>query len=181
MTRLAGRTRLIPALGVLGMALLVILLMPRAYRTWTTERFSPAAYSTFAPWRAIIPETSEVLWPTFPTGVWILLERRSYLSGDQLAGLLYSPGLIAEMNVRAAALKSLVAPGWWTMASRSEESAPKPLTRALLNEVCRAPGLDYLVAGTEVEGYVGKVKAPVDRLDLYLYDCRVFGKPGNAT
>ena len=85
------------------------------------------------------------------------------------------------MTLRAEALKSLVDPGWWTMASLSEDAEPKDLTPALLSQVCRAPGLDYLVDRTQIEGYAAKATIPVDMVDVYLYDCRVFGKPGNAT
>jgi hypothetical protein len=85
------------------------------------------------------------------------------------------------MSVRAEALKRLADPGWWTLASQSEESAPKPLTPALLNAVCRAPGLSYVVDGEKLEGYVAKATFPVERVDVYLYDCLALGKPGNAT
>ena len=98
-----------------------------------------------------------------------------------MAGLLYSPKLTAELQVRAEALKSLVDPGWWTMASLSKDAEPRELTPDLLSQVCRAPGLDYVVDHTQIEGYVAKATFPVERVDVYLYDCRLVGKPGNAT
>ena len=144
-------------------AALLVLVMPRAHRTWTTERFPLTTHQVFAPWRAIIPETSEVLWPENATGVWILHGEAKLSVREQLAGLLYSPELVAEMTLRAEALKSFVDPGWWTMASLSEDAEPKELTLELLSQVCRAPGLDYLVDRTQIEGYAAKAMIPVEQ------------------
>jgi len=171
LTRLVGRTRLSAVAGVVIAAALLLLVMPRAHRTWSTERFSPETIQAFMPWRTLIPETAEVLWPINPAGVWILLGRRSYMSGEQLAGLLYSRQLTKEMNARAEALKPLVAPGWWTMAATSDNAAPKQLTAELLAKVCQAPGLDFVVTSAAIEGYVATALFPVEQVRVYLYDC----------
>jgi len=179
--RLISGHRLLAGAGVLVTAVLLLLVTPHAHRIWTTKRFTPEGYDAFEQWRTIIPETAEVLWPANPTGVWVLLERRSYLSGEQLAGLLYSPKLAAELETRAQALKPLVDPRWWTMASLSEDAAPKKLTLDLLGQVCRAPQLDYVVAREEIPGYAARARFPVERVDVFLYDCKAFGRPGAGT
>jgi hypothetical protein len=177
---LAGRSRALAALGVASAAALLVLLIPRAERTWTTEYYPPDVYSAFAPWRAIMPPTAEVLWPANPTRVWLLLERRSYMSNGQLAGLLYSPKMTAELTRRTTALAPLASPGWWTSASESKDAAPKKLTPALLGQVCRAPALDYVVDDTKLEGSIGTVVLPLERVPVYLYDCHAINaaRPG---
>jgi hypothetical protein len=162
-------------------AALLLALMPRAHRTWTTERFSPATYSAFAQWRSIIPKTSEVLWHEDSTGVWVLLERRSYLSVNQLAGLLYSPNMAPEVARRAEALKPLVSPDWWAAAPISDHGKPKQLTPTILAQICRAPGLGYVVDKTDVGGYVATATIPVAMVQVYLYDCRALNQRRDRT
>jgi hypothetical protein len=168
---LTARSRVASFVAVACSLALLFVVMPRAHRTWTAERYTAEAYEAFASWRAIIPETSEVLWPSNPTGVWILLERRSYMSRQQFAGLLYSPNLVPTMQARAAALEPLVAPGWWTLAAHSDTGAPKELTPDLLNQICRAPELDYVVAGNEIDGYIATAMFPAERVRVFLYKC----------
>jgi hypothetical protein len=171
LARRASGSKLLVVPCVVCAAALLLALLPRVHRVWTTERFSPATYSAFAQWRAIIPETSEVLWHDNPTGVWVLLERRSYMSEEQLAGLLYSPDMTAEIARRSDALKPLVSPEWWVDASKSDRAGPKKLTPAILAQICRAPGLDYVVDKTDVGGYVSAATIPVAMFQVYLYDC----------
>ncbi len=167
-----GRNRRFTTLLVLLLATLLVLLLPRAHRTWTKERFSAESRQALSGWRAILPREADVLWAQNPTGVWIMLERRSYMSAEQMAGLLYSPKMLPEALRRATGLQSYVAPGWWTLKTPSAEYGPKPLTPELLAEVCRAPGLDFVVSGVALDGYVASAMLPVDRVVMYLYDCR---------
>jgi hypothetical protein len=181
LTRIAARSRTLVAICAVCAAMLLVALLPRAYRTWTTERFPPSTHAAFAQWRAVIPEKAEVLWPNNPTGVWVLLERRSYMSEDQLAGLLYSPQMTQEFHRRAEALRPLVTPGWWTLASRSDSAAPRKLTPSILEQICKAPGLDYVVDRSGIEGYVAMTTIPIDSIRVYLYDCHRVGLGGDAT
>jgi hypothetical protein len=163
--------RLASAIAVLAVALSVVAL-PRAVRDWSTLDYSGAAYNAFAPWRSIIPAEAEVLWPGDAVATWLVLDRRSYFSPDQLAGLLYSPGMTPELQRRARALTPLVSPDWWTMADLRQEAKPKDLTVDILVQVCRAPGLDFVVSDQNLGFAVSTVRRPVREIDLYLYDCR---------
>ena len=174
---LLARTRWTSVVGVVSAATLLVLVMPRAERTWTFERYYPEARKAFEPWQSVIPETAEVLWPNNPTGVWILLGRRSYISPEQLAGIVFSPDLTDVMNVRAEALEQLAPAGWWTRATFSKASEPKTLTPELITVVCRAPGLDYVVGGVEIPGYVARATFPLEKVDVFLYDCHASGRP----
>lgn len=144
---------------------------PRALRNWTEADYSGDSRRAFEPLRSMIPERAEVLWPGNAIGTWLLLERRSYFSPDQLAGLLYSPRMTGELRTRAAALGSLASPDWWTLADGSEEARPKDLTAEILSAVCRAPGLDFVVSNDDVGGALSSVRHPGREIDVYLYDC----------
>lgn len=152
--------------------LMLVALGPRAMRNWTEVEYSRAHYQTFDPWRSIIPKDAEVLWPGYTIATWLLLERRSFFSSDQLAGILYSPGMTKELGRRAAALTSLARPGWWTRADGSKDAKPKALTPEILFAVCRPSGPDFVVSERDVGGSVSRVRRPGRELDYYLYDCR---------
>jgi hypothetical protein len=165
-----GRSSAIALVVLAGVALAAF--GPRAVRNWTAEDYSGDSRRAFEPFRSMIPERAEVLWPGNAIGTWLLLERRSYFSQDQLAGLLYSPRMTGELRTRAAALGSLASPGWWTMAEGSKEAKPKDLTAEILSAVCRAPGLDFVVSADDVGGALSSVRRPGREIDVYLYDCQ---------
>jgi hypothetical protein len=145
---------------------------PRSVRDWTAVEYSQVHHQSFEKWRSVIPEDAEVLWPGYTIATWLLLERRSYFSSDQLAGLLYSPRMTEEMGRRAAALSPLARPGWWTRSDGSKEAKPKPLSVGILLAVCKRGGPDFIVSENDVGGAVSQVRRPGREIDLYLYDCR---------
>jgi len=161
-------------------AVVIALLAPRAVRDWTTTQYSGATHAAFSQWRASIPEDAEVLWPGDAMATWFLLERRSYLSIDQLAGLLYSPRMTSELVRRTSALRSLASPDWWTMADGSDDAQPRDLTPAILADVCAAPGLDFVVSDQDIGAAASRVRQPVHEIDLFLYDCRPAHDSGDA-
>jgi hypothetical protein len=167
-----SRARAAPIALTLLAVVALIALGPRAARTWSTFPHSGESHQVFALWRSIIPEDAEVLWPGDMMATWLLLERRSYFSSDQLAGLLYSPSMTPELQQRAAALSSLVNPDWWTLADWRKEAQPRQLTAGILADLCRAPELDYFVAATNVGGAISTIRRPEREIDVYLYACR---------
>ena len=170
-----------PVMAVAAVAIAAsVLMVPRAVRDWTAINYSGATYEAFAPWRSIIPRHAEVLWPGDAVATWLVLERRSYFSPDQLAGLLYSPDMTLELQRRASALKSFASPDWWTMADLRQEAKPKDLTTEILFQVCKAPGLDYMVSDTDLGFAASTVRRPGREIDLYLYDCRA-SVPGGSS
>ena len=73
----------------LGAALLLSIL-PYSVLTWTHAKFPQDRVRAFAPWRAAIPESAEVLWPDEPPADWFELGRASYWSLYQMAGMVFS-------------------------------------------------------------------------------------------
>jgi hypothetical protein len=87
-----------------GLAILTIITAPIAWAEWRYKIYNEKLFASFAPWRAIIPERSEVLWPTGSLHSWILLQRPSYISGDQSLSALFSHDAAVELNRRASNL-----------------------------------------------------------------------------
>jgi hypothetical protein len=157
------------------------LLTPRAIRDWTASRYSGPAVQAFSAWRAVIPQDAEVLWLNDTMATWLLLERRSYFSQDQLAGILYSPAMTHELLRRASALRPIANPGWWTLVDLSQEAQPKDLTAETLAAICRSPGLDYVVSGSNLGGAPLSARMPHRDVDVYLYECRAVSNTRGAT
>lgn len=146
---------------------------PRAIRDWSTSEYSAATFEAFSPWREIVPPDAEILWlGGDPMATWLLLERRSYLSFDQLAGVLYSPRMLPELQQRTRALSSLTSPDWWTGADGSREAKPKDLTPEILAKICEAPGLSYVVSDRSIGGAVSHIQWPFWEIEYHLYACR---------
>ncbi|HEY1900565.1 MAG TPA: hypothetical protein VGG49_12295, partial [Steroidobacteraceae bacterium] len=71
-------------------AVLLLSILPYSVLTWTHAKFPQDRVQAFAPWRAAIPESAEVLWPDPPPAAWFELGRSSYWSLYQMAGLVFS-------------------------------------------------------------------------------------------
>jgi hypothetical protein len=170
----------IAALACLPLAALVAVAMPGALRLGAGENF--AAY---APWRDVIPADS-VVWvagePNAAGFVWFTLQRPSYLSVDQSAGVLFSRATAAEIRRRADVLAPLEEPGWRIMSflarrggshGKPRDADPeRPLTVATLVGVCSDPRLGFVVARQALGFGALRNTARGHYQDWYLYDCR---------
>jgi hypothetical protein len=152
---------------------------------------TPAEVRDFADWRAAIPPTSNVLF--VPGGasagfIWFTLERPSYLTANQSAGVVFSPETAAEVRRRGEILLPLGKPDWQfltaNLSKQARTSAPaeqsstkaavadkNPLTHEILMHICGDPQLGFVIAQENVgfdalrHSKAGKYK------DWYLYDC----------
>ncbi|HEY4210555.1 MAG TPA: hypothetical protein VGM84_03660 [Steroidobacteraceae bacterium] len=163
--RLAGRTaNSLPAttaVVALGIGLLACC-APLAASSWRQQLFPQHSYEQFAPWRSAIPPRDTVLWASGrPLVQWYLLERPSYFSSAQAAGLLFSREMAIEMIRRET-----------TLGSQQERGDPA----VDLQDTCTAnPGLDFIVSPTSLG------PTPYERLNvdprrpslgqLWLYRC----------
>jgi len=84
-------------LAVAALTSVAVLIAP-TLAAWRSTPFTDARIAMFAPWRAIIPVGTEVLWFDNPTASWILLQRPNYISNQQTASSIFS---------RAAAVTSI--------------------------------------------------------------------------
>jgi len=76
-------------LAGLGVALLLSVLS-YGVLTWSHAKYPQDRVQAFAPWRAAIPESAEVVWPDPPPAEWFELGRASYWSLYQMAGMVFS-------------------------------------------------------------------------------------------
>jgi hypothetical protein len=118
-------------------------LTPPAWRGWTAREFPPATVAQFAEFRRRIPPHAQVFWPDSPLGVWLLLDRASYLSVTQTSGLVFSREAAREFARRAQALRGAIAPGAF-MRWDAAELAPRP-SAAGLEDACRTGVFEFLV------------------------------------
>ena len=127
--------------------------------------------AAFADWRARIPPGTNVLWPTSPPGVWFLLERPSYLSISQLAGVVFSRDLALEGASRAKKISDYADPAWMLGDPVHAGDSLKPLTSALLARVCAVPEIGFVVSNVRLPEAVGTEAWPDSTRFIHLYDC----------
>jgi len=149
---------------------------------------TPAEIDDFADWHAAIPPASNVLMvPTTKSAafMWFTLERPSYLSLDQSAGVVFSRTTSLEVRRRSQVLLPLTRPDWKILsrinaaanAGRNPGStkAPVPsqaLTAKILMGICTDPELGFVIARESV-GFDPLRHTHVGNLmDWNLYDCR---------
>jgi hypothetical protein len=139
--------------------------------------------ASFEDWRTAIPVTSNVLVaPAQDSGsfVWFVLNRRSYLSLSQSAGVVFSRATAIETARRSDVVDPILVTDWRIMskhqrhASVEQQKAERDeriLTLRKLKQVCSDPALDFVISPTLLavrsitHTHVGKWK------DWHLYAC----------
>jgi hypothetical protein len=121
-----------------------------------TKSDTSAGVQALAEWRAIIPPTSNVL--VIPSEkaagfIWFTLERPSYLTADQSAGVVFSEETAREIRRRSEVLLPVMEPTWKIMSQLArvakesdKHEQPPPLTAEQLSSICRDPLLGFVVA-----------------------------------
>jgi hypothetical protein len=135
-------------------------------------------------WREAIPESSSVLVlsppPVFATLPWLTLERTSYTSSSQSAGVVFSAKTAAEIRRRSEVLKPVMLPDWRILSQFGYASPVKPtvaltrpsLTAQSLREICQDSQLGFVVAKDDVGFSPIRHTEGGDYQDWNLYDCR---------
>jgi len=160
-------------------------LLPAVWQTAHLREFSRARIEQFAAARARLPERAEVFWPAAPLGVWVLLQRPSFLSMLQTSGVVFSRASALELRRRAAALAPALEANayldWRESTAEPDWSDPQ------LRAACQSHVFDYLVVARDLgSGAVAAVepaRGPSDRRapsgsdDLRVYRCAA--EPGS--
>jgi hypothetical protein len=126
-------------------ALVALILLPMAIGEWTAVAYDRKAQESFAPWRALIPPRSEVLWPDGLSSTWLLLQRPGYLTTGHLATILFSRDAALELKRRASALAPFMNEGSfapWPDDARRAEAFEGPLT---VDGVCSSADVKFIV------------------------------------
>ncbi|HQR70369.1 MAG TPA: hypothetical protein PLE54_07180 [Burkholderiaceae bacterium] len=177
-TRAPARVAMLVMTALLA-ALVPLVAHPNMHQ-WTQRAFARSAYVDFADWRTLVAPGTEVLWLWNPVATWLLLERPSYMSVSQSAGLLFSRPLALEIDRRTRVLEPLGDKGL-LIVGKSETGSSRPFTLDALAGICRDDQLGFVVAGTEVGPAAGKHEWPRHGQFVWLYDCRTYRADGAAT
>lgn len=147
---------------------------------WSKRAFARSTYVDFRDWRAIVPPGGEVLWLWNPVSTWLLLERPSYMSLSQSAGLLFSRQLAIEIDRRTRVLEPLGDQDFLIVGG-ARRGASKPFSRDALTRICRDRELGFVVAGGQVGPTAGMHEWPRRGQFVWLYDCNVYRQASAAT
>ena len=137
----------------------------------------------FSDWRTQIPPTGTVyVVPAHDsaTFAWFTLQRLSYLTVNQSAGVVFSRATAIEVKRRSKVLLPLLDPDWQLLTrnthavsgKKSELPPVRPLTRESLVSVCNDSALDFVVAKETLAVEAIRHTHVGNRKDWNLYDCR---------
>jgi hypothetical protein len=145
----------------------------------------PKEFAEFSDWRRLIaPDETIFVVPAHnsATFAWFALERPSYLTVDQSAGVVFSRATAVEVKRRSQILLPLMDPDWKLLSEKasklSEEETrgktdPRVLTRDSLIKICSDPKLNFIVARENL-GFDPVTHTDAGRFkDWNLYDCRL--------
>ena len=151
-----SKSRGLPASLSLALLASCMVLYVGAFRVRMPEG-TPEQISEFSDWtRSIAPDDTVFVVPAHNSAAfaWLTLERPSYLTVDQSAGVVFSRATALEVRRRAEVLAPLMDPDWKLRSAASSGSSGKAestkvtraLTRDSLIEICRDPVLKFVVA-----------------------------------
>jgi hypothetical protein len=176
-----SRTLRVTALVAVVLAASSVLILPGALRQVDTVG-TDAEIDEFADWRDAIPPTSNVLMvPTAKSAsfAWFTLERPSYMSVDQSAGVVFSRATALEIRRRSQVLLPIMKPDWQILSQITQEAHGKklqdmtrPLTLQRLLDICQDPLLGFVIAKENV-GFESIRHTHAGGFNNWnLYDCR---------
>ena len=135
-------------------------------------------------WREAIPESSSVLVldpsPVSAAFSWFTLERASYTSMSQSAGVVFSENIAAEIRRRSEILRPVIPADWRILSQFQHPDAKKPtdaltppsLTAKSLEEICKDVQLGFVIAKDNVGFSPIRHVGSGEYVDWNLYDCR---------
>ncbi len=170
-----GTRRIALLLAGLG-AVLLLSVLSYSVQTWTHRKFPDDRVQAFAPWRAAIPESAEVVWPDPPPAEWFELGRASYWSLYQMAGMVFSRDVTMVSTGRETAVTPLLPMlGRTVTAERHYAQAPAAQSpQASPHALCRLQGVTFFASWADLGSTPYPAVAPdpakPDEM-LYLYKC----------
>jgi hypothetical protein len=178
----AARSLLVLTLISAILAVCAALVLPGSLKKIAKEGTS-AEIDEFSDWRkAIAPTQNVYVVPQHnsATFAWFTLQRPSYLSLDQSAGVIFSRATALEVKRRSQVLTPMVDPDWKVLTKMNkarsggsvEKSSARPLTSERLVSICKDPVLDFVVAKESVGFDPIHHTHAGDWKNWNLYDCR---------
>jgi hypothetical protein len=175
-------SRALPAALSLVLLICCLLLYPGAFRVYMREG-SAEQIAEFSDWRrSIAPDDTVFVVPAHNSAAfaWFTLERPSYLTVDQSAGVVFSRATALEVRRRSNVLRPFMDPDWKLLSRKASihrggektNEGARVFTRDSLIDICSDPKLRFVVARESLgfdpipHVHVGNWK------DWNLYDCR---------
>jgi hypothetical protein len=176
-------SRFLPAALSAVLFICCLLTYPGAFRVYMREG-SAEQIAEFSDWRRwIAPDDTVYVLPAHnsATFAWFTLQRPSYLTVDQSAGVVFSRATALEVRRRSNVLSPLMDPDWKLLSGKASihsggetggKKRARMLTRDSLIAICSDPKLKFVVARENLgfepitHTHVGNWK------DWNLYDCR---------
>jgi hypothetical protein len=161
-------------------AVLLLSVLTYAVLTWTHTKYPADRVQAFAPWRAAIPESAEVLWPDTPPADWFELGRASYWSLYQMAGMVFSRDVTMISTARESTVTPLLPGLGILLTTERHYSHPQnsPDAAPPAGGPCSLRGVTFYASWT----YLGPTPYPAVAPDtekphemLYLYKCPANG------
>ena len=176
-------SRAVPKIALITLLICGASLFPCALRDHT--RVGEAEQiAGFSDWRRMIaPNETVFVVPAHNSAAfaWFILQRPSYLTVDQSAGVVFSRATALEVSRRSEVLTPLMDPDWKLLSEKASSSPStassvknehRALTRGSLIEICKDPSLNFVVARENL-GFEPVIHAPDgDWKNWNLYDCR---------
>ena len=184
-----SRSTLVVALAAAFFLVCSLLVLPESFHQSSTA-VTAANPEEFADWRNAIPPSSNVLiLPTRKSAAfsWFTLQRPSYLSVDQSAGVVFSRVTALEVRRRSEVLRPVMEPDWEILSHIAEKArgtrkpAPaRPLSTQILAGICSDPQLGFVIAQEKLGlDSIPHAQAGIWK-DWSLYDCRRVRSPAPA-
>jgi hypothetical protein len=182
--RVVGQFRLAPFFAAGLLAALALCFLPGSL-FWATGFDSIHLRDQYKRWREAIPESSSVLLlsaqPASAVFSWFTLERTSYTSSSQSAGVVFSEKTAAEVRRRSEVLKPVIPADWRVLSQFQHPDAKKPtdaltppsLTAKSLEEICKDSQLGFVIAKDNVGFSPIRHVDGGEYMDWNLYDCRL--------
>lgn len=181
--RVVSQFRFAPFFAAGLLAALALCFLPSSL-FWAKGFASIHLRDQYKSWREAIPESSSVLLlsapPVLAVFSWFTLERTSYTSSDQSAGVVFSEKIAAEIRRRSEVLKPVVPANWRDLSQFQHSDAKKPtdaltppsLTAKSLEEICKDSQLGFVIAKDSVGFWPIRHVDSGEYMNWNLYDCR---------
>jgi hypothetical protein len=157
-------------LSVLGAAACAAV-VPQAVERWTQIAYPPERLAAFASWRAAIAPGTPVLWPEDPPmDDWFVLERPSYWSLYQMAGMVFS----RDDTMIGTWLESKADPVLPAIRKDADSVTKQEAAPHTLRDVCALPDIRFFASWNDLgptpyPSVAASGGPPPNR--LYLYRC----------
>lgn len=159
--------------GIAVSFIVVAALLVADSRSPAAVNLEQLAGAGIADWAPAIPMNSTVLWPEHVGHVWFALERRSYVSRAQLAGIVFSKEASQEGVRRSEAIRRIGGRDAVLAFRKPHESVERtPPARADLERACVDPALGFVVLRRRLGPVAGSsFLDPVSGDSFHLHRC----------